>query len=137
MNLSLKTVPLNLVHQTWPAVKDFLVEAMKWSGEDYTIDQARSLLAQGTWVLLVAVDDENNIHGAGTVEFLNMPNHRVAFITAIGGKGIVNEDIHEQLCMVLKGFGATKIQCAARESAARLYEGVGFKKKHTILEVTL
>lgn len=137
MNLSLKPVPLNLVHQTWPAVKDFLAEAMKWSGDDYTVDQAKALLARGSWVLLVAVDEENNIHGAGTVEFVNMPNHRVAFITAIGGKGIVNEDIYEQLCMVLKGYGATKIQCAARDSAARLYEGVGFNKKHTILEVTL
>ena len=137
MNLSLQVVPLAHIHQTWPLVKDFLAEAMKWSGEDYTIDQARGLLAQGSWVLLVAVDEQNNIHGAGTVEFVNMPNHRVAFITAIGGKGIVNEDIYEQLGMVLKGYGATKMQCAARDSAARLYEGVGFKKKHTILEVSL
>ena len=137
MNLSLQVVPLARIHQTWPLVKDFLAEAMKWSGEDYTVDQAKALLAQGSWVLLVAVDETNNVQGAGTVEFLNMPNHRVAFITAIGGKGIVNEDIYEQLCMVLKGYGATKIQCAARESAAKLYEGVGFKKKHTILEVSL
>ena len=137
MNLSLQVVPLARIHQTWPLVKDFLAEAMKWSGEDYTIDLAKALLAQGSWVLLVAVDEQSNIHGAGSVEFLNMPNHRVAFITAIGGRGIVNEDIHEQLCMVLKGYGATKRQCAARDSAARLYEAVGFKKKHTILEVSL
>ena len=137
MNLKLQVVPLARIHQTWPLVQDFLAEAMKWSGDDYTVDQAKALLAQGSWVLLVAVDEENNIHGAGSVEFLNMPNHRVAFITAIGGRGIVNDDIHEQLCMVLKGYGATKIQCAARDSAAKLYEGVGFKKKHTILEVSL
>lgn len=137
MNLSLQVVPLARIHQTWPLVKDFLSEAMKWSNEDYTVDQAKALLAQGSWVLLVAVDEQNGIQGAGAVEFLNMPNHRVAFITAIGGKGIVNEDIYEQLCMVLKGYGATKIQCAARDSAAKLYEGVGFKKKHTILEVSL
>jgi len=137
MILTIKPVSVNSFHQVWPLVEGFLTEAMKWSGEDYTIDQAKALLAQGSWVLLVAVDEQNNVHGAGSVEFLNMPNHRVAFITAIGGRGIVNDDIHEQLCMVLKGYGATKIQCAARDSAAKLYEGVGFKKKHTILEVSL
>ena len=114
-----------------------LFRSLKWSNGDYTEDQAKALLAQGSWLLLVAVDEENKIHGAASVEFINFPNDRVAFITAVGGKALINEDVYRQLCAVLKGFGATKIQCAARESAARLYAKVGFEQKHIILEVSL
>jgi hypothetical protein len=135
--MELKVVNQAFIHQTWPLVEEYLTAAAKVSNDDYTADQVKALLANGSWLLLVATDEENNITGAGSVSFSNMPNDRVAFITAIGGKGIVNPDIYEQLCTVLKGYGATKIQCAARDSAARLYEGVGFKKKHIILEVTL
>ena len=137
MNLNVKPVPTTSFHQTWSAVRGFLAEALKWSNGDYTEDQAKALLAQGSWLLLVAVDDDNVIHGAASVEFINRPNDRVAFITAVGGKALINEDVYEQLCMVLKGFRATKIQCAARESAARLYAKVGFEQKHIILEVSL
>lgn len=137
MSLSVRPVPTPSFHQTWPLVKDFLAEALKWSNGDYTEDQAKALLANGSWLLLVAVDKENNVHGAASVDFINMPNDRVAFITAVGGKTLVNEDVYKQLCNVLQGFGATKIQCAARESAARLYAKVGFEQKHIILEVTL
>jgi hypothetical protein len=135
--MELKVVNQAFVHQTWPLVEEFLTAAAKVSQGDYTSDQVKALLANGSWLLLVAVDAENNITGAGAISFNNMPNDRVAFITAIGGKGIVNPDIYEQLCMVLKGYGATKIQCAARDSAARLYESVGFEKKHIILEVKI
>lgn len=137
MNLAVQPVPTTKFHQTWPLVKGFLAEALKWSNGDYTEEQAKALLAQGSWLLLVAVDEENKIHGAASVEFINRPNDRVAFITAVGGKALINADVYEQLGMVLKGFGATKIQCAARESAARLYAKVGFEQKHIILEVSI
>jgi len=134
--MELKVVNQAFVHQTWPLVEEYFAKATKFSDE-YTVDQIKTLLATGSWVLLVAVDETNVIHGAGTVSFMNMPNDRVAFITAIGGKSIVNSDIYEQLCTVLKGYGATKIQCVARESAAKLYESVGFNRKYIMLEVKI
>lgn len=137
MSLSVQFVPLEKVHQTWPLVQAYLAESVKWSEGDYTEDQAKALLASGSWLLLVAVDESNEIHGAAAINFINMPNDRVAYITALGGKSLINSDVYEQLSEVLKSFGATKIQCAARESAARLYSKVGFKEKHTILEVSL
>ena len=136
MTLKLQPVSTSNFHQTWPLVEGFFEKAVKFS-DDYTIDQIKALLAAGSWLLLVATDEQNNIHGAGTVNFINMPNDRVAFVTAISGKGIVNPEIYDQLCNVLKGYGATKIQCAARESAAKLYENVGFTHKHIILEVKI
>jgi hypothetical protein len=137
MNLSVQPVLTTKFHQTWPLVEDLLEEALKWGEDDYTKEQAKALLAQGSWLLLVAVDEENKIHGAASVNFINMPNDRIAFITAIGGKLISNTDTYAQLCNVLKGFGATKIQGAARESIARLWSRYGFKERYIIVEAKI
>jgi len=61
----------------------------------------------------------------------------VGLITAMAGKDIVNEDVFGQVCALLKANGATKVQCAARESAARLYKQVGLEERYTILEAKL
>jgi hypothetical protein len=137
MILTIKPVPVSSFHQAWPLVEEFLEEALKWGEDDYTKDQAKALLAQGSWLLLVAVDEEQVVHGAASVNFINMPNDRVAFVTAIGGKLISNKDTYAQLCEVLKGFGATKIQGAARESIARLWSRYGFKERYIIVEAKI
>jgi len=137
MNLVVQPVQLMYFHQTWPLVEGFLEEALKWGEDDYTKEQAKSLLANGSWVLLVAADEDNKIHGACAVSFNNMPNDRIAFITAIGGKLISNKDTYAQLCAVLKAYGATKIQGAARESIASLWSRYGFKERYIIVEAKI
>lgn len=135
--LSIRHVPIEYFHQTWPEVEGFLAEALKWGEDDYTTEQAKALLANGTWLLLVAVDDDNKIHGAASVSFMNMPNDRVAFVTAIGGKLISNRDTYAQLCSLLKAHGATKIQGAARPAIARLWSRYGFKERYIIVEAKI
>lgn len=137
MSLSVKPVPIATVHQVWPLVEDFFVKASKHASEDYTIDQIKAFLANGNWLLLVATDEENKIHGVAAIHFYNMPNYRVGFITAMAGKAIVNEDVYKQVCEILKINGATRVQCAARESAARLYKQVGMQERHVIMETKL
>ena len=137
MTITVKPVFPEYFHQTWPLVKDLFASALKFGGDEYTLDQIKALLAQGSWVLLVAVDEENTVHGAASVEFINKPNDRVGLITAMAGKDIVNEDVFGQVCALLKANGATKVQCAARESAARLYKQVGLEERYTILEAKL
>jgi len=137
MNLTVKSVPITFFHQTWPLVEHFLADALKWGEDDYTVEQAKSYLARGDWLLLVAVDEENGIHGAAAVNFNNMPNDRIAFIVAIGGKLISNKDTYEQLIALFKEYGATKIQGAARESIARLWTRYGFKERYRIVEAKI
>ena len=137
MNLTVKSVSVTFFHQTWPLVEHFLTDALKWGEDDYTVEQAKTYLARGDWLLLVAVDEENEIHGAAAVNFINMPNDRIAFITAIGGKLISNKDTYEQFTALLKGYGATKIQGAARESIARLWTRYGFKERYRIVEAKI
>lgn len=137
MNLNLELVPLSLIHQTWPLVKDYIQEGLKWGEDDYTIEQARQNLADGKWILVVVVDEEKTIHGALLINIYNMPNHRIAFIVAIGGRGISNHNTYGQLSEIVKSFGATKIQGVARESVARLWKRYGFRERYILVEADL
>jgi len=137
MNLTIKPVYTAAFHQAWPFVESFLAEALKWGEDDYTAEQAKVMLANGQWMLLVAVDEKNTIHGAAAVNFINMPNDRVAFVVAIGGKLISNQDTYKQFTALLKAHGATKIQGAARESIARLWTRYGFKERYRIVEAKI
>ena len=137
MNLTIQPVGTAYFHQTWPLVEGFLAEALKWGEDDYTVEQAKGMLARGDWLLVVAVDEENKIHGASAVNFFNMPNDRVAFVIAIGGKLISNQDTYKQFSALLKSYGATKIQGAAREAIARLWTRYGFKERYRIVEARL
>ena len=89
MKLTIQPVFTASFHQTWPLVEGFLAEALKWGEDDYTAEQAKTYLAAGQWMLLVAVDEENKIHGAAAVNFINMPNDRVAFVDAADDKSTV------------------------------------------------
>ena len=137
MTITVKPVGIQYVHQTWPLVEDLFAKANKHDPGDYSLEQIRGLLANGSWVLLVATDEENNIHGVASVSFYNMPNYRVGFITASAGKAIANKEVYGQLCSFIKANGATRVQCAARESAARLYRQMGMEERHTIMETKL
>jgi hypothetical protein len=137
MTLTVQHVPQQFVAQTWPLVEEHIASANKYGGDDYTLDQIKMYATQGQWVLLVATDEEKKVHGAATVSFLNYPNDRVAFVTSIGGKLISNDDTFEQLKVLLRSMGATKIQGAAREAIARLWKRYGFAERYVVVEVKI
>jgi hypothetical protein len=137
MTITVRPVYVEHFHQAWPLVEELFVKANKYDAGDYTLEQIKALLSSGAWLLLVATDEENTIHGAASLNFYNMPNYRVGFITAMAGKAIVNEEVYGQVCAIAKANGATRVQCAARESAARLYKQVGMQERHIIMETVL
>ncbi len=139
MTISIQYVDPNHVLHFWPTVKPFLEEALKKGEgpEDYNIDHLQMYLTSANWLLLVAIDEERKIHGAATVSFVNYPLHRVAFITAIGGRLISSRDSVAQLKALLKQRGATKIQGYGRESIVRLWQRYGFERRVTLVEVLL
>ena len=137
MNLTVQPVFTQHFHQTWPLVEGFLGEALKWGEDDYTAEQAKAYLARGDWMLVVAVDEQQVIHGAAAISIYNMPNARVAFVVAIGGRLISSPETYEQLCTLVKSFGATRIRGVARESIARLWKRYGFKERYISVEAKL
>jgi len=144
MSLEIKVVDKDYVNQTWPLVEKYISEALTsspdfpdWSA-NYTTEHVRAFLAAGNWLLIVAVDEEESVHGACTVSFINYPLHRVAFITSIGGKLVSSKDTFEQLKRILQSYGATKIQGYGRESIVRLWRRLfGFEARNTLVEVRL
>ena len=136
MTLKVQVVNAQYVAQIWPLVEKFIADALEHT-DDVTVDQARVHLANGTWLLLVMADEESKIHGAMTITFDTSANHRSAIFTTIGGNGVVNSNVLEQVCGIVKSFGTTRIQCLARDSAVRLYERIGLCKKATLMELKL
>ena len=143
MNLRIQPVDANYVSQVWPLVGPYLLESLVVGLEKenidpcYNIHHVQGFLTSGQWLLVVAVDEENNIHGAMTVSFSNYPTARVAFITLTGGKLILNRNTFEQLKVILKQRGATKVQAYGRESMIRLLQRTGFKPQTTLLEAEI
>ena len=135
--MKIQHVPVEFAAQTWGLVRDFLAESQQYAQGDYTLDQVQMYVCTGQWLLLVATDEDQTIHGAMTVEFVNKPTKRVAFVTGTGGKFIINTDTFEQLENICRVKGATAIECAARESVAKLLTRFGFEEKYRIIGVSL
>jgi hypothetical protein len=135
--MKIQHVPLQHAAQTWGLVQEHLAESQVHARGDYSLEQIKLYVLTGQWLLLVSTDDDNNVCGAMTVDFINRPNQRVAFITGAGGKAIINEDTFKQLENICRVNGATKIECAARDSVSRLLGRFGFNEKYIILEVSL
>lgn len=134
--LNLRIVPITHIQQTWNDVKDMLAKAIDHSAGEYNLDQLKVMLVDGRQVLLVLVDDNEKIETAFTIEWINYPNDRVAFMTAIGGKTDVNA--FDQFKQWVKASGGTKIQGAAFESVARLWKRkLGFENRYIIVEYAL
>ena len=137
MTLTVRPVLKDYVAQTWPLVKDFIAETLPHCGDDYTLDQVLMHLTLGTWVLLVSVDEQNKIHGAMTLNLYNSTNHRVAFVTTTAGKGICTPEALEQVKALMHSMGVTRIQAGCRPAMVRMLSKMGFKERHTVVEVNI
>lgn len=138
MILKVQPVPVQLVNQVWAKVEPFIKSAEeKFGGSEYTTEQIKVYLVTGQMMLLVATNENSEIHGAATVSFINYPNDRVAFVTSIGGKLVSSPETFAQMSEVFKANGATKIQGAAKEAVARLWKRFGFEEKAILVEVKL
>lgn len=131
-------VPPEFAAQTWPRVEKFVESALSFGHGDYTLEQVKLFICMGQWLLIVMVDDDNEVHGAATVTFLNYPNARVGYITTIGGKLIANKKTFDDLCEILKSRGATKIQGMGRPAIVRLWRSkFGAEAMYTLMEYKL
>ena len=127
----------NKVYQVWGEVEGFLSASIATNTGDCTLGQLKTLLVKGEQSLLVGVE-ESKILGAMTVQFINYPNERVMFITALGGKGIVNNNTFSQVEEWARTQGATKSAAWAQEIQARLYkQKAGFNTVRFVMEKKL
>ena len=141
--MTLKVVPVDTTHiqQVWPRVVDFIKSALdKGTTEEtrnYNEHHIQQYLTSGSWLLLVAVDEQNEIHGAATVSFINYPLHRIAFVTTIGGRLVSNDNTYAQFKALLQQQGATKMQGFCRDSMVRLWQRYGAEPGNRLVETLL
>ena len=137
MAITVQSVPLQYINATLPHVEKFLAASVAYSDGELTLDAAKVFLTQGMWDLIVAVDDDNTIHGMVTVQYFNRIDHRVAFITNIGGRLLAKPELFSQLVDILKSNGATCIEGSVRESLMRLWARLGARKKAISIQIAL
>ena len=129
--MKIQHVDINYTNQLWPQVEQFIDAALAYQ-DDYTLEHAKVFVTNGTWTLIVAIDDDAVIHGAATIMFYNRPNDRVAFVVTMGGRLITGPETYAQFTDLLKAFGATYIEGASRASAMRLWERFGLQEKYRV-----
>ena len=136
MEANLFVVPTNHVHQFWDIAKGHLQKAIDTGNGEFTIDQLRQFVAQGNSELLLVMND-TTCECAFTIQWVNYPNDRVAYITYIGG--ITNHKCWEQFLTWVRNNGGTKVQgSTAKESIVRLWKRKwGMKPKYTLMEYKL
>lgn len=137
MSLVVQIVPLEYVHSVFEHVMEYIDNALQYSHGDYTLDEARVYIANGDWQLMIAVDEDNTVHGCAVISYFNRPRARVAYVVAAGGKFITDKDVIQQFFGLLKMHGATCAEAATRNAMAKLLQRCGFAEKYRIVECEL
>lgn len=137
MAYSVQEVPLEFVNQVWPEVVGFIAASVEHCDGEFTLDEVKSYVVNGSWSLVVAVDDDNTIRGAATVAYYNRTDNRVAYVTNFGGKAVSNPDVFAQFASILTSRGATCMEGAVRDSMLRLWARLGARKKSTNIQIIL
>jgi len=134
--MKLYVVPTNQVQRFWYLAEPLLQKALDKGNNEFTADQLKLLVTQGQQQLLLVMK-EDKCYVAVTVQFINYPNDRVAYITYIGGKN--TKAGFEQFKQWAKEQGCTAIQGSTKyESIARLWNRLyGYQKKYTLMELKL
>ena len=124
MNLKVQHVDPNYIHQVWPFVEPLLKPVFEKSNTSkyYSIDNLKEYLIRGEQTLLVGSNSDNTILGCVTIQWLNYPYARVAYVSAFGGNFDNSIEHHKGFIDWLKTMGATRIECSVRPSVARLLQ---------------
>ena len=141
MNLTVRPVDVEHIHRVWPLVEHYIIDALNKGvteeARNYNAEHVRVFVTNGTWLLIVVTDENNEIHGCATVSFLNYPLHRVAFITALGGRLVTSQENAAQLFEIFRANGAMTVEAAARDDILRLWKKYGLELKYHIISASL
>ena len=134
--MKLYVVPTNQVQRFWYLAEPLLQKALDKGNNEFTNGQLKLLVTQGQQQLLLLMK-EDKCYVALTVQWINYPNDRVAYITYIGGKN--TKAGFEQFKQWAKENGGTAIQGSTKyEGIARLWNRLyGYEKKYQLMELKL
>ena len=133
---TLYVVPTTHIHQFWHFAEKHLQRAIDTGNGEFNISQLRQFVAQGNSQLFLIMENDE-CYGALTVQWINYPNDRVAYITYIGG--YTDQHCWDQFLTWVKQNGGTKVQgSTAKQSIVRLWRMKwNMKPKYTLMEYKL
>jgi hypothetical protein len=134
--MKIQQVSLEWVPRTWPMIEAYIAASVEHAKGDYNLSHLQAMVSSGQAMLVVAVE-EGVISGAAIVEMFNRPSSRIAFILALGGSFICNEDSLTQFKNLVASLGATSVEAASRDSVFRLVEQFGFKQKYKVFAIDI
>ena len=130
--MKVECIPAPMIYQVWDRVVPFIDEALRNAKGEYNSKQLRGMLENYRNHFLVVATEDSAIHGCATVEFIQYPNYCEAFVTTIGGKGMVTPSMVKQFEQWARTMGATAIRGNVRESVARLWRRFGYDRSFQI-----
>ena len=131
--MRVELVPTAFVHQHWALAEPHIAKAIEWANGDFTLDQLHADVGQGR-AALYWTKEGAEVLGAAVVSFQNNRNKRVAFVLAIGGNLMADQENFDQFAVLLKQAGATHVGGAGRPAIMRLWSRFGFKEKSILFE---
>lgn len=137
MAYTVQEVPLEFVNRVWPEVENYIAASIKHANGEFTLDEVKSYVVNGSWSLVVAVDEDNTIRGVATVTYYNRTDNRVAYVTNFGGTLVSNPDVFSQFAAIAVSRGATCMEGAVRDSMLRLWARLGARKTSTNIQIIL
>jgi len=130
-------VSVDYVNGVWDQVEPYINGSLATSLGDYTIDQVKLLVLQGSYQLLT-VTNNNDLVGAAVIYFVNYPMRRVCYVFCLGGKDLMNEETISQVANWAKANGATSFRATVQDAQARLYkQKAGFNIARHVVEKEL
>lgn len=139
----MKVLPVKREHiyHVWDRVEAQVVSAlelgMMTDTPEFTIDDVHQRVLEGSWELMVVIDEQGEIHGSGVISYIDYPLARIAHVVTAAGKGICKPELLIQFKELLKMRGATKIQSFNRPSMVRLLKRSGLKPRYTLMETDI
>lgn len=126
--MTLYEVPMHLVAEIWPGVRDLLERAMKYHAF-MNSDDVLTIIREGRASLIVAVEDER-IEGAVVMEIIAFPKIKVGWVMALAGKrGLYAhmDQIMEWLESWCRQRGCSKISELGRPGWAKVAKRRGYE----------
>lgn len=141
MTIKVQHVEPAYLYQVWSKVVPWITPVFERSliSNYYSIDNLKEYIIRGEQVMLVGFNEDGELQGEVTIQWCNYPNSRVAYITTFGANIGAELEVYNEFIKWLKAMGATRVECSARPSVARLLKNkMGFTPSNQIsLELVL
>lgn len=119
--------------QVWPSVAPMLAQAVEKNHGENDLAQLRAQIAFGGAHLLIWEAGEERT--AVTVEFKQYANYRTAWVSYMAG--VLTPEAFLAFAAWARDKGASKIECLAGESQARLFTKQGFREAYRLMRYEL